>query len=85
MFERIRALLNAHQAAITPDADGPTSVEPAAVETSVLIHRLDGTTEDLGIVCASYRDPRQQAAWETTGRARAADRINTANTRPKGA
>lgn len=57
------------------------SIVPAAVETRVIVHRRDGTEEDLGIVAAQYADPDQQAEWEQHGRPAAAARIEEANAR----
>jgi hypothetical protein len=71
----------------TAPAEDPGALQaglvPASNETRIQIHHLDGTTEDLGVVAAQYRDPERQAAWETTGAAGAAARIDAANTRPK--
>jgi hypothetical protein len=53
----------------------------AAVETRVIVHRADGTDEDLGVVAAQYADPQQQAEWEANGQPAAAARIETASTR----
>lgn len=57
------------------------SIVPAAVETRVIVHRLDGSEEDLGIVAAQYSDPEQQADWERNGRPAAKERIEEANAR----
>jgi hypothetical protein len=53
----------------------------AAVETRVIVHRADGTDEDLGLVAAQYADPQQQADWEANGRPAAAARIEAASAR----
>ena len=57
------------------------SIVPAVVETRVIVHRLDGSEEDLGLVAAQYADPQQQAEWEHSGRPAAAARIEAANAR----
>lgn len=49
-----------------------------------MLTRADGTVIDLGIVAAAYADPDRQAAWDTTGSAAAAARIEAANALPRG-
>lgn len=85
------AALTAHAARTRPTPAEPAQDDcglqadaiPAVTETRIQVHRLDGTTEDLGIVAAQYRDPGRQTAWETTGLPTAAARIDAANTRLK--
>lgn len=53
--------------------------QPSEIEISAVIHRVDGTVIDLGIIDAHYEDAAKQAEWEKNGLPEANRRIRKAN------